>query len=248
MLPPFAAATTGDRSTQPDPRALITPGQTVPFLASDYWQGTYLSVPGQGSQEVLKRSTSYGAMPQDGRNYPLVTRENWQLTCLPSIQNGPGEGFVAVSPDGVRYRFDWLATRMQTEVKKLGASVGRQDMFLMATEVTDRFGNWVRYTYDAAAPLLLQRMESNDGRVLVISNVNGRAATVNDGSRTFSYSYDGLGNLKNVVQPDGSRWVFDLTAMTAVNLGDMGVGANCDQPGTLPPDELVGTMTHPSGA
>lgn len=221
---------------------------TVGFLASDYWQGTNISIPGHGSQEVLRKDLAYTLKPADGRDYALVTRGNWQLDCLPSVQNDTGEGFTAVTPDGVRYRFDWMATRFQTSVKKSGAEIERMDHFLMATEVTDRFGNWVRYSYEPASPLLLRRIESSDGRVIVVTNAGGRAVSVNDGTRTFTYSYDGLGNLKTVLQPDGSRWTFNLGGMTAVYMGDMGEGANCDRPGTLPPDELDGTMTHPSGA
>ena len=221
---------------------------TVGFIASDYWQGTNLSVPGQGSQEVLRRSLAYTKAPADGRSYPLVTRGNWQIGCLTNVQNAAGEGFFAVSPEGFRYRFDWMASRWQTSVKKSGAEIARKDYFLMATEVTDRFGKWVRYTYDASDPLLLQRIESSDGRVITVTNVGGRAVAVSDGTRTFSYSYDALGNLAAVQLPDGGRWSFDLSSLTTTNLSDMGEGANCDQPGALPPDELVGTMTHPSGA
>ena len=35
-------------------------------------------------------------MPADGKVYPLVTQKNWQIGCLPAIQNGEGQGFFAV--------------------------------------------------------------------------------------------------------------------------------------------------------
>jgi RHS repeat-associated protein len=236
-------APAGDADKKPPlPDALSIVG----FIASDYFQGVTLSVPGQGGQEVLRRAPNFQARPSDGRDYPLVTRGNWQIDCLPSIQNGAGEGFFAVSPEGIRYRFDWMASRQQTEVKKTGAVIGRNDIYLMATEVTDRFGNWVRYSYDPAYPLALTRIESNDGRVINITNSYGAAISATDGTRTFTYEYgDGL---TRVNQPDGSSWRFNLAGMTATYLGDMGEGANCDRPGTLPPDNLDGTITHPSGA
>lgn len=265
-LPPTVSSSTGASSNGPttatstrdssgadsapnvkgQPGALA--GRVVGFIASDYWQGTHVTVPGQGSQEVLSRSAAYATAPADGRSYPLVTRGNWQLGCLPSVQNAAGEGFFAVSPDGVRYRFDWMATRWQAGVKKSGADIGRLDFFLMATEVSDRFGNWVRYSYDPSNPLLLQRIDSSDGRAITVINAGGRAVSASDGTRTFSYGYDTWGNLATILQPDGSRWTFNLSAMTTTNLSDMGEGANCDQPGGLPPDDLVGTMFHPSGA
>ena len=122
------------------------------ILASNYWSGTHLNVPGQGAQEVLLRSANFPAAPADGRSYPLVTHQNWQVGCLATIQNGAGEGFFAVSPAGVRYRFDWMAQRQQLSVKSSKLSAARQDMYLMATEATDRFGNWLHYVYDPATP------------------------------------------------------------------------------------------------
>ena len=184
-----------------------------------------MTVPGQGSQEVLTRAPAFTAAPTDGKTYPLVTRNNWQVGCLSSIQNGSGEGFFAISPEGLKYRFDWMALRDQTDVKKSGANIARSDHFLMATEVVDRFGNWVRYTYDPASPISLTRIESSDGRLVIITNTGGRAVSVSDGTRNFTYSYTSLGSLGAVIQPDGSRWTFNLTGMTTVNLSDMGEGS-----------------------
>ncbi len=212
----------------------------VGFNASDFWNGTSLTVPGQGGQEVLLRSPSYTSAPADGAAYPLVTRQNWAIGCLPSVQNASGEGFVAVSPQGVRYRFDWMATRLQPNVKKSGGSLGRQDMYLMATLVTDRFGNWVRYTYDPANPLLLTRIESSDGRVITITNASGRASSASDGTRSFVYSYGSLGELSAVTQPDGSRWTFDLTPMVPAYLPNLGESS----PPAIRP---VTSMPYPDG-
>ena len=78
----------------------------VGFIGPEYWRGTHLHIPGQGAQEVLKRAAAYPGKPTDGAAYPLVTHRNWQIDCLPSLRNAPGEGFVAVSPEGVRYRLD----------------------------------------------------------------------------------------------------------------------------------------------
>jgi YD repeat-containing protein len=226
---------------------LVSTGR-VGFIASDYWQGTNLSVPGHGTQEVLSRVPAFAQAPQDGLSYSMVTRDNVHIGCLATIQNGPGEGFFATTPYGIRYRFDWLATRTQTGVKKNGANIARTDYFLLATEATDRFGNWVRYSYEPSNPLLLRRMESSDGRVIQITNVGGRAVVVSDGTRTFQHHYNAIGDLSSIVQPDGSQWTFNLRGMTAIDLTDMGEGATCDFPGALPSDDLVGTMTHPSGA
>jgi hypothetical protein len=182
------------------------------ILATDYWQGTFLHVPGQGGQEILKRAPGYSAAPTDGRSYPLVTQQNWQITCLPSVQNAAGEGFVAISPDGVSYRFDWMASRLRNGVVKTGAVASRIEMFLMATLVTDRFGNWVTYAYEPANPYVLKRIESSDGRTITLTNTGGGATLgASDGTRTISYGYSSTKpSLTSVQQSDGSRWTFEV--------------------------------------
>lgn len=224
--------------------------RVIGFDPSDFWNGLNLIVPGQGNQEVLQRSASYTAAPADGLAYPLVTRNNWQISCLPAGCRMPwvkAPGCVTAA-GGALQGSTRMASRTQSGVKKSGVTLGRVDMFLMATLVTDRFGNWVRYSYDPTNPLLLTRIESNDGRVISISIANGRASSASDGTRSFVYTYGSLGELSTVTQPDGSRWTFDLTPMVPANLPNLGEFANCDSPGDFYADTLTGRMIHPSGA
>ena len=92
------------------------PGATgvagLPYLAEEFWSGTFLSLPGGGG-EVLK-ATAGTPKPTDGQTYPLTTRDGTVFRCLPAPLNNPGagEGFEAVTPDGVRYQFDHMVHRM----------------------------------------------------------------------------------------------------------------------------------------
>ena len=62
---------------------------------------------------------------------------------------------MALSPDGTRYRFDHLVVRPWARAKVSGMNgsasgtgiIERVEVNLLPTLVTDRFGNWVRYTY-----------------------------------------------------------------------------------------------------
>jgi YD repeat-containing protein len=94
------------------------------FTPDEYWHGHFLYVPGQGDQALLRRAPGYTDGPKDGQNYPVVTQKLWALRCLPAMANGAalGEGFLAVSPDGVQYRFDWLATRPVQALYKPGGT------------------------------------------------------------------------------------------------------------------------------
>lgn len=102
------------------------------FTPDEYWQGMLLVVPGQGSQEILSQSVLPGA----GQGWTLATRNLWKLGCLASLQNAPGQGFVALSPDAVAYRFDWMASRVIPGLRKGNAALDLRDMFLMSTRVS----------------------------------------------------------------------------------------------------------------
>lgn len=90
-------------------------GSNSTWRGTEYWHGSFLYVPGAGDQEILRRNPSYTQAPGgDTAGYPLVTRNNWAFRCLPALAAGntqSGEGFIAISPDGTQYRFDWMITR-----------------------------------------------------------------------------------------------------------------------------------------
>ena len=225
----------------------------VDFWPWEYGAGINLVVPGYGQQEILEKRPDDARSPRDGGTYPNITRNNWQIGCLPTAQNDPHEAFVAVSPEGVRYRFDWFASRAQRPVGKYGATLRRADFYLMATLVTDRFGNWVQYHYDPANPLQLQRIESNDGRQIVLGYQGPNIVSATDGTRTWQYVYGAnlgeiRGDLESVIQPDGSRWAFDLRQMA--DMGDQVDDwyKDCDSLPFAPGGPFIGRMTHPSGA
>lgn len=224
------------------------PDTMVTFNPHEFWQGTTLHVPGQESQELLVRHPAYAAAPADGYTYPVVTRQQWQLRCLGSLHNAAGEGFEAVSPDGVRYRFDWMASRHQLSSHKAGAYLSRSEFFLMATEVRDRFNNFVRYTYDPQAPLNLLAVAASDGRQIQLQYQAGRVSSATEGGRTVLYSYGADGRLSHVTLPDNSQWVFNLAGLTFPYVDDIGESATCDFSGYVPENSLVGTISHPAGA
>jgi RHS repeat-associated protein len=235
------SGTTSRCSSYSSPPAI---GFVNPF---EYWQGTHIYLPGEGPQEVLRRGVNNGSAPSDGYSYPLVTRDHWQIRCLPTVQNGTGEGFVARSPSGEEYRFDWMAKGSGRAVKNQSTTVISLEHNLMATQVTDRFGNWVRYAYDPANPTRLTSITANDGRAITITYLNGNVGTVSDGTRVWTYNHDTTGVLNSVVLPDGSRWEFNLAGLRHTNPFELGEGAYCDGPGTYPGDTYTGAIKHPSG-
>jgi len=210
------------------------PNTNVYYRAREYWQGNFLTVPGGGQQEVLLRDPAVNTnVPDDGVPTPLVTTGLWSIRCLPSLASttastpvqDQGEGFLAISPDGTRYRFDWLVTRNQTPLTKIANAAGahfsmsRQEVQIFPTLITDRFGNTVSYTYDTTDKAKVLSIQSSDGRSLSFTYEAGshRIKTVTDGTRTWTYNYAAVvipnpayqwTSLMSVVQPDGSAWDF----------------------------------------
>jgi RHS repeat-associated protein len=109
----------GDKRCSRFSRPPMVSGTSGPstWLGTEYWHGHFMYVPGAGSQEILMRDPSNlnypadGSTGPDGQVWPLVTKNLWSIRCLDALAGGTGEGFIAVSPDGTTYQFDWMVTR-----------------------------------------------------------------------------------------------------------------------------------------
>lgn len=159
------------------PPEIFTSDRKYRFRSTEYWHGNMLYVPGHGEQEILRRNISSSVKwPNDGAENPLVTRNFWVLRCMNNLSSvdastppgDVGEGFVAISPDGSKYRFDWLVRR---PVDILSKAVGRNrkhhvvrvEVLIYPTQVVDRFGNSVNYRFDTVDKWKLLEIRSSDG-------------------------------------------------------------------------------------
>ncbi|MCS0588936.1 RHS repeat domain-containing protein [Massilia norwichensis] len=286
-------------------RAPDATSPTASWSGTEYWHGSFIYVPGVGDQEMLQRSTEFQTAPT-GNSYPIVTRNNWAIRCLSSMAAGngsSGEAFVAVSPDGTEYRFDWMVSRNYQPLEKSSSapelsnapvapekadgaagspetsattgtttSVGggvetptvpqnpqlsRVEIWILPTQVTDRFGNTVTYTYDTTNKWQLKSIVANDAsgasRTITLnyqtpgSTASNLVSSVTDGTRTWRYAYDSIGQLQTVTLPDGSAWQLSGIGNLLSGIQYLG-GGSCDVPGNFSPSEITGSMTHPSGA
>ena len=256
--------------------------QTVPplppggYLLDDFWSGLNLSIPGVGGGEMLQ-TASGATKPTTGGPWLWIAGEQIHVSCLTSIQNGTGEGFLAITPDGTKYWFDWMAQyyepplRRPTPIQGIGGEIPteRRKNVLYATRIEDRFGNWVQFKYSNAwnlpgrlnAGTAQPAITSSDGRTLSVTyNASGHIATVSDGSRTWNYTYGSLSSgrktLTQVTLPDSSAWNIAFSAFTTAEIQYTEVFApgeiyrSCavlEQPQNYA-SEPSGTITHPAGA
>ena len=108
-----------------------------------------------GDQELLRRSTGNSIGSLSTNTYPIVTRQNWQIRCLAAMdsRNGAlGEAFIAVSPDGTEYRFDWLVARDLENLTKSSSAPEARGVAatLQAESSTDGSGGGVKHPIRSA--------------------------------------------------------------------------------------------------
>jgi len=225
------------------PGLVMAKNGTGAWEADEYWSGHRLYVPGEVNEVMLKRAPGNARVPSVG-SYPIVTKSNWQIGCV-SLVLGTGEGFVALSPKGVKYVFDRMTVRQYGGFSNSTGSAARQEVWILPSSATDRFGNYVNYTYDAANPMRVTAIDSSDGRHLTFTYQSSGAYTVSDGTRTWSYSADGM----TVTLPDSTQWIYSLNKSPTPS--SVYPAPHCENGAWYNPPvanyPLDSTVTHPSG-
>ncbi|MBL8305277.1 MAG: hypothetical protein JNM33_01175, partial [Rubrivivax sp.] len=220
------------------------------FNPEEYWHGSFLYLPGAGSQELLLPDTTPASVQPTGTALAapkLTTKDRWLIYCGTPLKAGAGEGFTAVAPDGTRYRFDWMVARPYPQIEKAYGTppqrptgedpsaynatvlLKRQEVWILPTEVLDRFGNLVSYEWDAAIPWRLKKILSVDrtsGARRELSfeydadaaePAHHRVSRISDGSREWRYGYADHApygkSLISVTVPGGGAWAMDMSQL-----------------------------------
>lgn len=201
--------------------------------------GYQLHIPGSGEQELLVNNQGASPAYPSRSTYPWVTTGNWKLSCNISIANPSayisGEGFKAISPSGVTYTFNWAVVNPAPSVHVGDGTYGgtpvpvyadRERIYLLATQVQDRFGNTVSYSYDGNNHLTSITSSDNPGDTRTITltwNSAGNIASASDGTHTWSYGYSTNTQgtvtttiLTSVTEPDTSQWTYAYSSGSLV--------------------------------
>jgi len=252
-------------------------GTLATYESSEWWHGYQLHIDGN-SQDLLFRDASNTNSPQSvpagmPTSYPIVTKDNWVVGCTAQTANGaPGQGFVALSPDGTRYWLDWLAYKnAPTMNRDGGGALRRRIAMMLASKIEDRFGNSISFTYDSVGNPT--SVTGTDGRAVSLAydtwqrpekdtfgnyisppSTRLRSITVQPAlgaTRKWSYDYSSdpsIPRLTSVTQPDGSKWMFDMGGLQSPVIGAQEDYPGCEYPGPISPSGISSaTITHPSG-
>lgn len=252
------------------------------YTGYDYWNGLTANMPGGGELLVADRATvkPEASLLHDGKapRTPLwLTPSFTYFGCLPNIKNGPGQGFIAITADGTKYWFDWMAQQqlpgLAGPVTHTGSGnpspLNRKLNALYATKVRDRFGNEVNYTYtnNYLSPVRLTAITSSpetagvatsQRQITVGYRPSGRIGSVtavdaSGTSRTWTYTYTQEStspSLSSVVLPDNTSWAINFRPLFVAELDEDETPEARRCTSAPPPlsSPVTGWITHPSGA
>ena len=233
---------------------------SVVVPAHNFFFGNDIKIPGYGTERLLALRAD-GVRPSDGATYVGTTKSNWKVSCMPSIKNGTGEGFIVTLPDGAKYYFDWMASSatgfLQTSRGNLNLIEGR----LYATKAVDRFGGTIDYFYNPSFPHRISEIRASDGAVISVAYHpdSGKISTISTGGGTWHYGYDvnapnrNADRLATVTLPDTSKWIYGaLPGFASPVLGASPCAVTVGiRSSTQPPsagESIPFLITHPSGA
>lgn len=221
------------------------------FTVDEVWGGHSVHIPGENGQLITTLAGDTYSDPTDGQVYPWITQSQSRLRCLAATKNGyPGEAFVLVTTSGITYYFDWA---VEVSVRGIGKhsskTIGRKRVYLLASRVEDRFGNWVDYTYSGSK---LTAITANDGRQITLGYTGNAVTSASSSSGAWTYQYDGAGNLAAAIRPDSSRWTFAFTGNLKTPPPPSLPPLDDDEPtcdeAEVPENTYEYRITHPSGA
>lgn len=177
--------------------------------------GVFLNLPSGDSNRLFEvRDFSFGnfsdiAFPTTAR---AASSNLWNVSCT-TLNGGSGEGFIALGPDGTTIEFKKLIYRQVTPLATAFKPMPRKKAMVLATKITDQWGNKVVYNYnsnDELTSIVGYNPSNGIERTINLSYQSGGLldyATAN--GKTWDYQYVS-GKLDKVVLPDGRFWQYDL--------------------------------------
>lgn len=234
----------------------MAPQGPVTFRINEIWQGNMVHVPDGGDRTMLGAWDKSPA-PTDGVVRKWSTSHRDAIDCIPMKSGLAGEGYRVKTTSGTSYFFDTAFTRYGGTLERSGGlgdrtKVARMRIYLMASRVEDRSGNWVQYQYNGDGHPT--RIWSSDGREITLTYNAGMLTSVSAAGRTWSYAYvqvEGQNRLASVTQPDGSTWTYSYSSALRAWERIFWDGNSNESCLEQPPErngKLVMTIKHPSGA
>ncbi len=188
------------------------------------------------AEDQLPRDPRTPIGPSPGGQWRFMTKSGWLFKVVPAPMGKSGSVLEALAPNGLRYYFNHLITdyydalEHPTKLRVVTASVPggtvssaypellRRDIYVLyLSRIEDRFNNWIEYQW--AGPKL-NKIIASDGREITITSQKVvpelsdeedpryQVTAVTAGNRTWNYIRNPLAGFDEVLNPDGSKWVY----------------------------------------
>ena len=202
-------------------------GHSYTGAKESYWNGDTVYIPGKGSVKLTEK--------EGDQTYKRYNNRNWKVECL--LENNNYEGFKITDDNGFTYYFNQQRIIKSIKPFNLSPNIGNFQcgsisnpcpvqsvgpasdpviaaryyqyfIFMLATRVEDRFGNWVEYKYDTSSNLT--EISSNDSRTITLSYLDNRISAISAMGKTWNYDYEDtyVNTLRTVKRPDNKQWTF----------------------------------------
>ncbi|WP_195742870.1 RHS repeat domain-containing protein [Shewanella woodyi] len=182
-----------------------------------YSSGLRLIIPNKVSSILMYPSPNQLEDLPQGTRYS--TNNDWVISCFTT---GGNEGFLATSPEGVKYyldeykfyKYELNSNTSEISLPSRGGSSSYRKVkhALYASKVEDRFGNVVEYQYNDKKELI--KIVSNDGREVTVERPSNSVKLIKSSGKVWKYvsggSYTTNTSLLEVTMPDGRKWNYDL--------------------------------------
>lgn len=245
--------------SSPNSRCSVTnpPSYVGNFDFYDYWQGNFLHIPGQGDSTLLRNPSSKIPDPGNGTVYPWITKSLWRISCKPTTKNGyPGEGFIALSPSGVRYHLDWVVTKATASLRggyayQSSSVLSRENVYFLVSRIEDRFGNAVNYNYAGDKLISITSDDQDATRQISLSYSGNNVVSASSSVGAWTYTY-ASSRLSQVTRPDGSKWAYAADGQLRISTIDPlpydDYIADCPDNSHDSFGQFTYQVTHPAGA
>jgi len=245
----------------------------------DYYNGDFVSIPGKGSSKIIMNGSlkttnqfwkiscqyvngvnSFEITTTDGTKYlfsHLFVRPSLKRVYMgasPMICSG---GTCSFPP------LDYEKTIYGNPEREPKTRMQKWNAFMMVTNITDRHGNTVDFTYNSSGRIA--SIQASDGRLITFPGSGSLITSMVANGRTWLYNYTAetsaeVAKLTSVTLPDGKSWQFSYPnpsnhPSSPTNFWNKHyIGEHTQQDPSNPSmcsgwafGNLV-TMTHPGGA
>jgi len=187
------------------------------FDGADMAGGINLYLQGGEKKQVYKKNPILTQYPADTK---YVTKDNWIIKCF-DPGTGKQDGFIALSPNGLKYTFDKSTTWTGTPLDNREPGV----IVVYVSKIEDLYGNYLEYKYDASYGMTADYMHGVLNS-LTSNNFEGPCDNEYSGLCNNNWNFSDHKFLSSITSNDGRQVIFNYKAEPLIGVNEGGPRRN----------------------